>query len=263
MKLGIVIPLKSKQVSKDWRITCANLQSTVRSIGCQTDQDFESVVVGHDCPEFLKDSGLKTRFVAFDEFPPPVRGDDESENQMKFEVDRCSKILKGIIYLSSQCPEISHWFALDADDLIRRDFVEVLKSYGEFDSAILNNGYFYFKNTGIVNRESEFSAYCGSSAIIPDRFFSLSSEIKKDSFRKMPFGQVSHVHMEKYLIEKGGRFIVPNENIVMYVRDNGENISNAAYCNTWYRKFKKIVKAILRYQFSSAEIKRQFSILPD
>lgn len=263
MKLGIVIPLKSKQVSKNWQVTCDNLQSTVRSIECQTDQDFESVVVGHECPDFLNGSGLKTRFVVFDEFPPPVHRDDESENQMNFEADRCSKILKGIIYLSSERTEISHWFALDADDLIRKDFVEVLKSYGEFDSAILNNGYFYFKNTGIVNRESEFSAYCGSSAIIPDKFFSLSNEIKRESFRKMPFGQVSHVHMEKYLLEKGGRLIVPDESLVMYVRDNGENISNAAYCNTWDRKFKKIVKAVLRYQFSSNEIKRQFSIFPD
>ena len=82
MKLGIVIPLKAKLVAKDWPTTCKNLERTVSSILNQSSSNFQAVVVGHDCPEFIQtisdDARSKIQFLKFDLFPPPQIGKHRS-----------------------------------------------------------------------------------------------------------------------------------------------------------------------------------------
>lgn len=263
MRIGIVIPLKSKKVAKNWDTTTRNLQATVDSVLAQSSENFNAVVVGHDCPEFLKDNSYqnsKCEFLKYSDFEPPVAGEVEAENQLKYEFDRCTKILRGIMHLRDQNPSITHWFALDADDLIRNNFVQALEKYKEFDAIILEYGYFYFKSTGIINKENEFSAYCGSSSIVSDRVFTLPATVDDKSFRSTPFGNISHVHMRQRLEADGWSIGVPDERLIMYVRDNGENISNDAYCNTPYKTFKKIVKSVLRYKPVSKEVRASFGL---
>lgn len=263
MKLGIVIPLKSKCVSKDWSITVENLKMTVDSVLAQTSNNYFSVVVGHDKPDFFAEEKYKNEICSFrnyDDFKPPVPGVDEPENQLKYEFDRCTKILRGIMWLKSEHPDITHWFSLDADDLIRKDFVKVIEEHGQSDVIILEHGFFYFKNTGIVNKEDEFSAYCGSSSVISDHVFDLPTKVDSLSYRTTPFGNISHVHMRKRMIEQKWKVSVPKQRVIMYVRDNGENISNNAYCNTPFKKFKKFVKMFLRYSFIGGLEKKAFGI---
>lgn len=263
MRIGIVIPLKSKKVAKNWDTTTKNLKATVDSVLAQSSENFNAVVVGHDCPEFLKDDSYqnsKCEFLKYSDFEPPVAGEVEAENQLKYEFDRCTKILRGIMHLRDQNPSITHWFALDADDLIRNDFVRALENYEKSNVIILDNGYFYFKNSGIINEENEFSAYCGSSAVISDRVFSLPDTVDERSYRSTPFGSISHVHMKQRLEADGWSISIPDERIIMYVRDNGENISNDAYCNTPYKKIKKIVKSIVRYKSVTREVKVSFGL---
>ncbi|MTI79111.1 MAG: hypothetical protein FH754_17660 [Marinobacter sp.] len=263
MQIGIVIPLKSKKVAKNWDTTVGNLKATVDSVLSQSANNYSAVVVGHECPEFFKDDlyqSSKCEFLQYSDFEPPVAGGDEAENQLKYEFDRCTKILRGIMYLRNQHPLITHWFALDADDLIRNNFVKTLEKYEESDAIILDKGYFFFKSTGIINKENEFSAYCGSSSVVSDEVFSLPEGVDEKSFRSTPFGNISHVHMKQRLTDDGWSISVPNERLIMYVRDNGENISNDAYCNTPYKKLKKNVKSILRYSPISRDIKASFGL---
>lgn len=264
MMIGIVIPLKAKSISQNWEVTCKNLGMTLNSIDSQTCDLFTAMVVGHDQPEYFDHpdpSRKKSKFIYFDEASPPQKGPDESQNQLNYEKDRCSKILKGVKTLKKKHSEITHWFALDADDVIHKDFVKVLQKYDPADNVVLDNGYFYYKSTGIINMEDEFSAYCGSSSVLSDDLFKISSEVNSVNFRSIPFGAVSHVHMRKYLIGKGFKVFVPKDRLIMYVRENGENISNAAYCNTVYGKFKRFAKMILRYKFLSKELKSNFGIV--
>jgi hypothetical protein len=263
MELGIVIPLKAKVVAKNWIVTSGNLKSTVDSVLAQNCETFRAVVVGHDRPMFFSEhpyQNEKCEFMYYDDFEPPKTGKNESENQLKYEFDRCTKILRGMMYLNRKFPSITHWFSLDADDLIRNDFVEVLKKYNNFEAIILDRGYFYFKNVNIINKENEFSAYCGSSAIITAKLFELPTHVDQKSYRCTPFGDISHVHMKTELSKKGYSIGVPEERIIMYVRDNGENISNDAYCNTTIKKLKKIVKMILRYKHIGKDVRVSFGI---
>lgn len=263
MKIGIVMPLKAKAVSKDWKITSENLHSTVNSVINQTNRSFCAAVIGHDKPDFMDHLKAESNcsFIEYTEFEPPVIDDNEAQNQLKYEFDRCTKILKGIMTLKTENPDITHWFSLDADDLIRNDFVEKLEKYSQADSIILENGYFYFKKNGVLNIEDEFSAYCGSCTILSDKLLKkLPAKIDEKSYRATLFGDVSHVHMRKHITALGHSIAIPNERLIMYVRDNGENISNAAYCNTPIKKFKKFVKMRLRSKNIDKEVKLGFGI---
>jgi len=263
VKVGIVIPFKSKKVAKDWDVACENLNATVDSVLNQKSCNYRAVVVGHDQPEFFEDEHYTESncpFLYYTDFPPPEAGEDEAENQLKYEFDRCSKILRGIMHLKGRFPDISHWFALDADDLIHDEFISCISEYESADAIILENGYFYFKSTGIINKENEFSAYCGSSAIISDKYFYLPEVFGPRSFKTIPFGGISHVHMKQKMLERGANVVVPDERLIMYVRDNGENISNDAYCNAYYKKLKKFIKMLIRFRFLKNDLRAHFGM---
>lgn len=262
MKIGILVPLKARCISNDWEVTCRNLELTVASILNQSCSSYHAVVVGHDCPQFMKEKNLDGRceFLKFDEYQPPEIGDDKSENQLRFEFDRCNKILKGMIFLSKINSGITHWFALDADDLLHKDFVSIVQDYEDSDAIILDHGYFYFKSTGLINVENEFSAYCGSSAIISSKIFDVPIDLSDSAFRKMPFGAISHVHMRQKLISDGYCVSIPNERIIMYVRENGENISNSSSGHNLYVQFKKYAKMLLRVKYVDEKTRNSFGL---
>jgi len=234
MKIGIVIPLKAKKVSSRWEIVSNSLERTVASVLNQSNKSYRVSVIGHDCPDFLK--GLvqdgQEIFCKFDELEPPkVIENDEMNNQLKYEVDRCSKILKGIMHLDNVDEDITHWFALDADDLVHSSFVEYLLDAGDYDGFIIDKGYFYYERWKIFNENDEFSSYCGSSSILSKRLFQLPDEIDEKSHRKIPFGDVSHVNMREHLEAEGLSYHVPIARLVTYVRGHGENISDGYLTN--------------------------------
>ena len=73
MRLGIVIPFKSKKVSRDWEASCTYLQRTLASIHGQTADNYSLVVVVHEKPEFLTSNYGKVNFHSL-EIPPPYLG---------------------------------------------------------------------------------------------------------------------------------------------------------------------------------------------
>ena len=82
MTFGIVIPLKSKKISRDWNVTSGTLERTINSVLAQTDGDFIVVVAGHDKPEFMDGlSDKRIRFVSVD-FPIPDRAAPDFTNQL-------------------------------------------------------------------------------------------------------------------------------------------------------------------------------------
>jgi hypothetical protein len=261
MKIGIVIPLKAKIISKNWDQVCDSLQQTVGSVLGQQCQDFRVVVVGHNCPDFLEEVAHNGEciFVDFDELEPPKRTTDEPSNQLKYETDRCSKILKGIIALKHKDEHITHWFALDADDLVHDLFVSTLTQLPEYDGFLIKSGYFYFHQHGIFNKTKEFHMYCGSSAIISDKFFKLPKKINEKSFREIPFGNVSHGDMDKYFESMNISYNSPSAPLMMYVRGHGDNISDG-YINSWLIRIKQKIGMLVRMRILSAKTKKAFGL---
>ena len=241
-KLGILIPLKARRVAKDWSIVEMALERVLSSINNQTSRNFECVVVGHDEPEdYCIDEVCKnTRFVKFDEFKPPDQNAYSSmELQLKYEFDRCSKIAKGMMYLQSQ--SISHWFALDADDLLHANFVESISKLENYDAIVIDNGYFYFENRKIINKTNNLSSVCGSSCIIKAALTAAPYSLDSNAYRTTFYGKVPHMNVKNYFAEHKLNYVIPEDRLIMYIRDHGENISSY-YFTDLLPKIKKWIK---------------------
>jgi hypothetical protein len=170
MEIGIVIPLKAKSVSSNWDEVCRNVTRTVRSVLRQTDTGFQVAVVGHDCPESLANLTWNERpiFIQAGIETPQVDGLNNADRIRCFERDRCEKIRIGIETLRKQKPSATHWFPLDADDLVHRDFVWEIAQTEWHDAYIFTHGLLYYENIETLNYTRSFDEYCGSSAIVAD-----------------------------------------------------------------------------------------------
>jgi hypothetical protein len=262
-KIGIVIPLKAKAVSKDWKQVQNSLERTLRSVINQTSKSYKVCVVGHDRPNCLKENGQffeSVTYYQFDAFPPPciIDGDDE-HNQLKYERDRCYKIFTGISKLNFENKEIIHWYPLDADDLLHKNLVETVLTKSNFEAFIIKNGYVFYEAMNVLNRTKSFNIFCGSSAILSSSLLSLPVEINEDNYTKFLFTKVGHVNMEQYLIENKVKFNVPKDSLAIYMRDNGENISRSGKWGMFYA-VKRNLKAIVRFHFFSGKLKDSFAL---
>lgn len=258
MKLGIVIPLKAKSISKNWSIVEESLFQTLLSIKNQKCQNFEAVVVGHDCPIFLENSdqfGKNISFMLFDARMPPELSNDQEQNQIKFELDRCSKIYQGYKYLK-ECA-VSHVFSLDADDLLRDDFLECLSNEKTIHSFIIEKGYVFYKSKKILNEIDNFSAFCGSSLVASSKL--LENNNTDQDFESFLFRKVGHVAMRNYFDLNNITYTIPKERLVMYIRDNGENISRYGRLSFIY-SLKRTLKLLLRYKKLTEELKKRFAL---
>lgn len=266
MKLGIVIPLKSKKVAKNWNLTVTNLLKTINSIKAQSDRDFSVIVVGHELPSDLVTDPSISNIINSDvlkEIPPPQETDDKQKNQILYEMDRCSKILKGICILKETNPRINYWFPLDADDLLHRDFIKTLKKLNpqdQIDAFILNKGYIYYESSATFVPENNFSLYCGSSAIIADRKLVTPQEITNTSYQDFLFGQVPHTMMLEFLQKNSFKISVPDDRIIVYCKDHGENISDETRPKSILYAIKRKLKIVTRKIYFIERIQKNFSI---
>ena len=223
-KLGISIPLKAKSVSSDWKKVCENLWLTLQSLEQQSHEQFSWVVVGHDEPEFFKDNAFTFgHFISAQEISPPQRekysGD---ELRWEFEKDRCYKIDKGIHALLDTGH--SHFYVLDADDLLHRDFVQEWYDNSDKDAMLIQHGYMYFAQSHTLVPNSELSAWCGSTCVVSKNF--LDAEfIEKQSNATSFFKQTSHCDFKRVLEQSGKSLHIPKKKLLVYMQDNGENIS--------------------------------------
>lgn len=182
---------------------------------------------------------------------------------MKIGNEPYSKVLKGFIHLKKHHSYITHWFALDADDLLHKDFVQTMESKPDFDAYLIENGYFYFERSRVFNKTNEFYIYCGSSSVIADKFFPLPDKVDSENYRCMPFGATSHVHMKDFFVSEKIKFTIPEKPLLVYVRENGDNISDG-YVDSLVKKLKLKLKLkvgmYLRRKFLSKQERANFSL---
>jgi hypothetical protein len=265
--LGIVIPLKAKSVSTDWNKVCLVLKQTIDSVLNQTSHQYRCVVVGHDKPDFFNvdtyQNHNKVEFIYFDELEPPNRSLFGGEQlQLMYEVDRCTKIAKGMLVLQS-C-DISNWFALDADDLIHKDMVKLLTKWNASQPIIFDNGYFLYDHLHLLNKTQQFSLYCGSCCIIPANMTQVPKVIDSNCYRTIFFGKYSHVLYKTEFVEQGITYFIPDQRLTMYVRSHGENISlqisRQKHIEKIIVKIRKVLGMVKNYTPLTDKVRADFSI---
>jgi len=258
-KLGILIPLKARKVAQNWQNVESALLRVLTSINNQTSSEFECVVVGHDEPEYAVRKLCKNaQFVPFKEFEPPDQQTYSGmELQLKYEFDRCSKIAKGMMFLNNF--GITHWFALDADDLLHSSFVKCIENLKNFDAIVIDKGYFYFENRNVFNKAENFSSVCGSSCVIKSQVTYIPNEINKKAYREMFYGQVPHMNVKEYFKANKLEYHTPEERLVIYMRDHGDNISNYYFINI-IPKIKKWIKLHIKSLVFTEEQYQSFGL---
>jgi hypothetical protein len=264
MKIGIVIPLKSVVVSRDWANTCRMLERTLASVAGQTSPHWAAVVVGHERPEGigLIDSG-RIPFESVDLALPPlaIGGDYTRYRDFNRILDKRQKLLRGMQFLAGS--GITHWFVLDADDLLHYSFVETLVSRDGFgdEGVILESGWIYHPDSRRRISCDELAQICGSTTVLPARLVKVPEYPSLDASGN-PWWHHSHSGMEDFLRQQRGvRVFKPDRRLVCYVMGHGDNCSDE-FRSGLVNKCRQWLKLKLRSRSCDASFRRGFS-LPD
>lgn len=259
VKIGILIPLKSKQVSKNWQTTCKSLAATIASLENQTNKDFDYMVVGHEAPDFMMNKVWQSQVVfhSISEIaPPPSVG----ATQHEYTIDKNSKITKALILLKQRSPSIELWFALDADDLVHQNLINVVSQLSEPAGVILNQGYLYYPQRNRVMPTQQFSMYCGSSGMIADKYINCPTEFSLETMKQVPFCRYSHMALDSFFNKEIKQaFVVPNKPLVTYILAHGDNISDD-YRGSIIAKFKGWLKPFIKGRAPSKQFKQEFGL---
>ena len=211
--LGIVIPLKSRSTARSWAEVEARLRATVASLRGQSSADFAAVIVGHERPEFDESLSRNLFFVTLDS-PPPPRTATPAEQ-------RRDKVLKkelGMRHLLTRHP-ITHWFHLDADDLVHEHFVETVSRMEPFDIAVVRSGYAYYPTLNRYRLLDGIDRFCGSIAITSDRWW-----IDRGTPAGHSFGGIDHRRLNEFASLRGVSLQTYPGRGVAYTMGHGDNL---------------------------------------
>jgi hypothetical protein len=258
MNLGIVIPLKSKQISRDWKITSAALQLCLDSIKRQTFTDFTVVVCGHDKPDFLESEEYQFATFTTSHFPPPDREKSDFSHKDLI-LDKNLKIALAVRSIHSE--SISHWYQLDSDDLLHKDFVKIALTAVEGKAgAIIDGGYLLYTKQKRAISTHEMSMYCGSTSIISSQYMVFPDVVGLDTLRDIPWARYPHMGMNKFFEgELNEPYSVIHEKVLGYVLASGDNISDK-WRNSPIKMLKAVLKPYVKGQRISSSIKDAFGI---
>jgi len=171
-----VVPVKSAQISTNWKVFSLLVDRTMRSICQQTSDNFKVVVACHEIPE-IEFSHPGIEFVQVDFDPPTdeairaVTNDDPSNyrNAAK-EADKAKKIMAGIAYARQYNP--SHFMVVDADDCISNKLVEFVENDTSGTPGwLFRKGYIYNEGSKIIFlNKNTFNVLCGTCIMIKSEY---------------------------------------------------------------------------------------------
>lgn len=258
MIFGIVIPLKSKQISRDWAVTSAALERTVQSILGQTKDNFVAVIAGHDKPDFL--DSLNDERIIFTKvsFDAPDRSAPNFTNQLLIN-DKVLKIMAGLVALKNY--SLSWVYQLDSDDLMRRDFIETIENKTKSSAFIIEGGYVYYEKYNRIVETDEMDTLCGSIAVIDPSTFTFPETPDLKYINDIPWTKYRHMNIHKFYSEvTTGTVTRLNENLVSYILASGDNFSDR-WREGIVAKLKASLKPYIFGKRPATSFKAQFSLL--
>ncbi len=242
MTLGIIVPLKSKKISRDWQITSEALESTINAILSQSNENYVVVVVGHDCPEFL--SSLDNNKITFTEVSTPAP-DRQLVNFTNKELinDKNLKIITGLLLLEKE--SLSYIYQLDSDDLIHKDFVKTILAQNECAGMIINGGYIYYKSLKRMILTKHVHHLCGSTNIISTKYLSFPPKADLKYVNDVPWTKYRHMNLYKFFNDDINKpFKTLEIPLLAYVVASGDNFSDR-WRDNWFKQFKWYMKPYL------------------
>ncbi|WP_436715008.1 hypothetical protein U8335_19860 [Roseiconus lacunae] len=222
--VAVVIPLKSRKVAKAWSTTCDALHRTLESLHRQSNDAFVAVVVGHEHPEVCESH--RCRFHSL-EIPIPelaAGGDYGRRDDFDRILDKNRKIARGVQLLWDSSP--THWFYLDADDVLDIDFVDTVLSVPS-PGCIVDGGY----QIHAMNRRAiphlRLSEICGSTCVLTGDVMVRPESLEPEEIKKIPWCRYPHSRMDEFFTNELGKPCVRLQKpLVGYVTGHGDNCSD-------------------------------------
>lgn len=253
MTLAIIIPFKSKQVSKDWDISCRSLMGTINSLTQQSNNNFKAVIVGHELPTNINpDMYENIDFLQVDFLPPQKNSPTFTHKDYIF--DKNQKITTGAIHLNKKHSDITYWYQLDADDIIAPKFVDYILNQPKASGFLLEGGYLFYQSVNRKISANNLTVFCGSTSIISNEFMTIPDEVDEETVLSIPWCRYPHMNFENYFIKELSKpATIIQEKLLAYVLGHGDNISDG-----WRNSPIKKLKAFLKPYIKGVPVKKLF-----
>lgn len=262
--IGFVIPVKPKNVSKDWNYENLLLERTVKSICSQTDQHFRLIIVYTDRPDII----VNHPNIIFTHYPLKAVHANEFEDLdyvlKHYSREYAEKMMdkgKKIHYGCKKGIEAgcSYLMGVDSDDLISDRVAEFVNRNSNTNKAgwRIKKGYIYKENSPLLIKKKDIQNINGSTHIIrkdlitiPDFSSNLFWNYNLFEAHGYTYQRIKDFHNE--LLEDYPYF----GTIYIVHKNNYSSISSL----TSAISLKNIIKKGLRGRFLSNKIRKEFGL---
>ncbi|MBQ7434846.1 MAG: hypothetical protein IJV51_03490 [Oscillospiraceae bacterium] len=231
------IPLRSKQVSRDWEGVCRIFNRTLHSVYRQTDPDFRIYIACHEIPELEHHYDERVQFLVSDSPIPQTHDEMLLDKGWKIEL------------ISRKIRENGGGYTMlvDADDLVSNRIAEYAAQHPGENGFLSDTGYIYNEGDTYCKQVRRLHRTCGSCSIV--------NYTVEDLPEQMPENLWDERHVDTFIIRKSHRQIpdymaslgrplqtIPFP-ITVYVRNTGENHSMLKGNDlSWKRKVELLIQ---------------------
>ena len=262
--IAFIIPIKPKNVSKNWKYDNLLWERTLKSVCAQKDKNFKVFVVYTDIPE-LNYAHSNIHFVYFPyKMVPALEILDLDYVKQHYALEYAEKMMdksKKIMYGCNQGIQFGcdYFMGLDSDDLVSNQLVSYINNYkGKLSSGWrIMRGYVYEEGNVYLTKENRIEGICGSSHILHKILISIPD------FNENRLWNFNLFESHGYLYNRVKQYYnvvlddYPFFGIVYVAHQN--NYSNIL-SKLNRVSIKNIIKKLIRFKYLSNKLKDEFGI---
>lgn len=239
------IPFRSKQTTKNWKVSCKNLENTIDSIFNQTDPEFRCILACNEKPKFTKKYDSRLEIISLD-IPAPTTWIEMARDKY-WKLLVIAKRIREILEKELNTGQGVYVMPVDGDDLLNSNIAAYVKMHPNENGFISKAGYVDWGKPYLTVYK-EMYTFCGSCNIIKMFIEDLPNELPdskychdKDMAGKLnaryPIRWDHHIVVDRYA-KMGKPFAYLPFKSTIYKKNTGENISDL-YASEKYKQENK------------------------
>ncbi len=168
MKVRFVIPVRHPEGVADRPAQLAALRQTIASVAGQSSPDWTATIVANPA-QVLPSLPAGVRVVHVDLPPNTALAAARSRPEViaAIQLDKGRRVAAGV---ADVAPD-DLIMVVDDDDLVHRDLVAFVRAEPPGCGWVIDKGYWWRPGSGMVKRKDRFHARCGTSLLVPPRYY--------------------------------------------------------------------------------------------